>query len=555
MANPNYLFTDTLAATLGSLGVCHAVITPGSRNTPLAIAFADEERITHSVHIDERSAAFFALGAAKSTGLPAVLICTSGTAAAEYAPAVHEAAVTGVPLIVLTADRPPELRDVAAPQAINQQRLYGQAPNWSHELAAPHPDLLPYVARVGAQAWTAALAAKPGPVHINVPMRDPLAPIDRQALPPLLIPAVEPGLMVASDTALTAVAEKIADKKVLIIAGPSATASPGVLDLAEALGAPVVADPLSNLRNGHRNVISIGDTVARVGLLDTDLRPDVVIRVGAPPTSKALGLWQARNSKIPLIVIDPAGWREPQPVAPLMVAADAEATAMGLLEHIGESVNWLDAWTAAETNVRSAFESLPFPSEPAAAQLTLDALPSDAVMWAASSMPIRDVDTFWPGRADPPTLMGNRGANGIDGFISSALGSAAATSRPTYALTGDLSLLYDVTALITADRLDLDLTVVVVNNDGGGIFHFLPQAEHPEFFEELLVVPHQQDLRAIVEGFGAPHRLVHGPEELTEAVSERPKGVQVLEIATNRVDNESLHRALLAAAAEVLAPS
>jgi len=544
VANPNYLFTDTLAAALASLGICHAAITPGSRNTPLAVAFADNDEITHSVHIDERSAAFFALGAAKQSGFPAVLICTSGTAAAEYAPAVHEASVAGVPLIVLTADRPPELRDVAAPQSINQNQLYGGAPRWFHELATPDPALLPYVARVAAQAWGESVATRPGPVHVNVPLRDPLAPIDREPPPIQHAPRVEPGLMVASHTALLAMAEAVEGRRVLIVAGPAATPPLGVLELAEALGAPVVADPLSNLRNGHPHVISTGDTLARVGMLDSKLRPDVVIRLGAPPTSKAMGLWQAHNPGTTQIVIDPTGWREPQPVTPLMVAADGEATALALLDHAGTSVPWLDQWREAEDRTQSAFASLPFPSEPGAARSTIAALSSDAILWVASSMPIRDVDSFWAGRADPPTLLANRGANGIDGFVSSALGTAAVANRPTYALAGDLSLLHDATALITANRLGLDLTLVVINNDGGGIFHFLPQADYPDYFDELLVVPHGQDIAAIVEGIGGNHRRVEQRDELTDAVATPPKGLQVIEIVTDRQENHDLHTRL-----------
>ncbi len=538
---------------MAQLGVSQAVITPGSRNTPLAIAFAERPDISHSVHLDERSAAFFALGAAKATGSPAVLICTSGTAAAEYTPAVHEAAMARVPLVVITADRPPELRDVSAPQAIDQRNLYAGAVKWSHELATPQAGLESYVCRVGAQAWTSALEAPAGPVHINVPLREPLSPMDRVIPVEAPIPQVRLSRPVALPADVKELAASLSDGRTLLVAGPSAKPTPGILALAESIGAPVFADPLSNLRRGHSHVVCTGDTLARCGLLDGDLRPDRVIRFGAPPTSKALGQWLAANPAVAQILIDHGGWRAPEAVPITAVRADPEATATSLAELATAHPGHLEAWQAADATVRQAWRSLPFPSEPEIVRLLDQGLPGGGSLWVASSMPIRDVDSFWEGREDAPALRANRGANGIDGLISTALGSAVATGGATSVLTGDLSLLHDLTALVTAKRLGVDLTIVLVDNNGGGIFHFLPQADHPEFFEELLVAPHDQDLGALLRGFDVDVGFFEESDDFRQAVSEPAKGVRVLGVRTERSANHALHQDLLSAAAAALA--
>ncbi len=527
-----------------------AVVTPGSRNTPLALAFASTDGIESWIHHDERSAGFFALGLAKTTGRPVALVCTSGTAAAEYLPALTEARFARVPLIVLTADRPPELRDVAAPQSINQIAMYGDAAKWAHEAGTPTSDHAPgpYAARLASAAWARSQDAPAGPVHVNCPFREPLAPVDlpdEEAL--TKVAPVYLGSVAPDSASLTRVAEQLSGRRVLIVAGeiPAEAVGP-VTALSIALNAPVFADPLSGLRAGDHDrtrVITAGDTLARAGLLDGRLTPDVVVRFGAPPTSKALGTRLSGQPPVPQIVVDDAEWRQPTTGFTTMVRGAPAATATALAPLVSPAEpDWMELWRDADSRVQHLWSELAFPSEPAVAQTVATHLPSGSRLWAASSMPIRDLDSFFGSTDRTIEILANRGANGIDGFLSSVLGSAASRSAPTYGFCGDLSMLHDLTALAGGVRLGLDATIVLVNNDGGGIFHFLPQADHPEFFESHLATPHGLEFGPLVEGFNARYQRVEDQPTLVEAISAPPEGIRVLEIRTDRHANASLHR-------------
>jgi len=552
----SYHFTVPLVGALAKLGVRHACVTPGSRSTPLVLPIVAEPRITDWSHLDERSAAFFALGLAKATRTPVLVACTSGTAAAEFLPAVVEARHGRVPLIVVTADRPAALRGTGAPQTIDQHELYGGAAALFLDVDASAPGDPGIIA---TRLWEAALGPVPAPVHLNVQFDEPLMP-PGGVLPEVADAAVpEPRIPVHDSADATRLAELVSGRRGLIVAGPSddpllpaATAA-----AAEALRWPVIADPLSGLRAGphdRRRMICSGDLLAGAGWLDRTA-PEFVIRVGALPTSKPLWSWLAEHREVPLAVVDPVGWADPtrrvgcavraEPAAVLRALADAG------IEPAGES--WAESWSAADAAVRDAaaatLGTFDFPTEPAVAATVGRALPDGATLWVASSMPVRDVDLTFGCMSRAVRVAANRGANGIDGFVSSALGAAASGSH-VVALAGDLSVVHDLGALVTAARSWIPITIVAINNDGGGIFHFLPQANvDPAVFERHFGTPHGLDLAAAARGLGVPSERIADREALAEAVASPPDGPRLVEVVTDRAANVAVHRAIREAAA------
>jgi 2-succinyl-5-enolpyruvyl-6-hydroxy-3-cyclohexene-1-carboxylate synthase len=554
-SNRNYAATVPFVEALANLGLRHVAITPGSRNTPLAFAFAANGTITDTSHHDERSAAFFALGMAKATGKPVALVSTSGTAAAEYLPAIVEAKNARVPLIVLTADRPPELRDVGSPQTINQSGMYGGAVKRAYE--APVPDatdeIVAAFAALAGRAWSAALDTPAGPVHINFPFRDPMAPTSIPGqVPSDLQTPLYPSYFAASPLSPSPKASRqtvaaLEGKRVLIVAGPTddPDLAPAIAALADAVACPVIADPLSGLRTGghsHNAVVASGDWLARRGDLDGELLPEVVLRFGAPPTSKSLNSWLTANRQIPQILVDDTGWRDPGASASTILRANGVPVAHALADAVSPvDPGWLDSWRSVDDAIASLLD-VPFPSEPAAAQALNHGLPDGSLLYVASSMPIRIVDGYFRPTETDLRILGNRGANGIDGFISSALGAATGTARPTFAYCGDLSLLHDLTALVTAGRLEIPLTMVLVNNDGGGIFHLLPQVDYPEWFERHLGTPHGLDFARISDAFGIEHHLPTNQAELAGLISTPANATRLIEIQTDRAESADLLR-------------
>lgn len=559
-SNRNYAFTTQFVDALAGLGLRHVCITPGSRNSPLALAFADHPGITDWIHHDERSSTFFALGLAIASRRPVAVVTTSGTAAAELHPAAIEAHLARIPLLLLTADRPPELRDVGAPQAINQADLFGGSAKWFHEVAVPDPQLGNYATTLASRAWAAAQDLPAGPVHLNFSFREPLAPVvvpgdipkNPETGPP---PAYVPGRLEIDRSAIEEIAQVVSGRRTLLIAGP--LDRPGfpaaVTTLATRAGFPVVADPLSQLRGGDHDrtlVITTGDPLARAGSLDGDLKPEFIIRFGAIPTSKALSTWLADHPEIPQFVVDEAGWRDPGGSAATMVRSDPISFAHQLVGALDPApADWAASWEAAEKATREALtDQLTFPSEPAVVAVLAGAIPDATTLYVASSMPIRDVDAFFPSIDRQVRFLSNRGANGIDGLISSGIG-AAAEGHPVLILSGDLSLLHDLTALGTAARFDLPVTVVVINNDGGGIFHFLPQAAFPEHFERLLGTPHGTDFQAAAELFGIEHHLVDNEAVFEDLVATAVNHPRLIEVRTNRSENVAIHERAWAAVA------
>jgi 2-succinyl-5-enolpyruvyl-6-hydroxy-3-cyclohexene-1-carboxylate synthase len=566
--NRNTALASAMVEELARCGVRNAALAPGSRSTPLALALWRHPAIEVAVIVDERSAGFFALGAAQAGGQPTAVLCTSGTAAANLHPAVCEADEAGVPLIVLTADRPPELRGIGAGQTIDQLKLYGSAVRWFCEVGTHDADdagLLHYRS-VACRAYAAARGdPMPGPVHLNLAWRDPLGPEPRPAditatselalegrgERPLT--AVTAGPRDADDALLDEISDRIATSpRGLIVAGRQSDpdlAQP-VVELAQRSGYPILAEPTSQLRlGGHdRNlVIWTYDAIARSRPAALD--PELVVRFGDMPTSKALRAWLASLPDLRQVVIDPpAGWNEPSRQAETIVRADARAVAGGLAEQLAGRTgvsDWTDSWTNANarvaTVIQEALSGVDEPTEPGV-HVTLGRLYGDGeLVYTASSMPIRDSEAFVaPGSADVRFLC-NRGANGIDGLISSGIGAATATGRPTWIVTGDLGLFHDMNGLSAMREAGSPVRIVVLNNDGGGIFEFLPQADQVERdeFEAILGTPLGLDPATVADLHGLSHVRI---TDLAELDGTPQLANAIIEVPVDRRHNVEVHR-------------
>jgi len=576
--NRNTALASALVEELARCGVRHAVLSPGSRSTPLAVALWRQPAIEVSVIVDERSAGFFALGAAQATRRPVAVLCTSGTAAANLHPAVAEADEAAVPLLVMTADRPPELRGIGAGQTIDQLKLYGSSTRWFCEVGTHEADddgLLHYRS-VACRAYAAARGEpRPGPVHLNLAWRDPLAPVpvegDVTATSPLALEgrgdrpltAVPHSSAAPEPALLDELAERIAAvPRGLVLVGRQT--DPGlrkpVIELAAAAGYPVLAEPTSQIRLGphdRRLVVSRYDAITR---LEADtLAPDLVVRFGDMPTSKPLRLWLASLDACRQLVVDPGfGWNEPSNRAETLVRADASTLAYGLAERLsgGGSEDWTSAWIDAERTVAEAVSEelgkVGRPTEPGLQAALGPALGDGDLVYTASSMPIRDQEAFLPAGDADVLFLCNRGANGIDGLVSSGIGAAHASGRPTVIVTGDLGLLHDIGGLAALRDVRTPVRIVVVNNDGGGIFHFLPQEEAmaPDEFEALLGTPRGVDVAKAADMFGIEHRRLDDLGQLGTALDA---GTGLIEVPVDRRENLALHRRLNDAAQQALA--
>lgn len=535
-----------LAALVDELARCglrHAVASPGSRNAPLLLTLAEESRIaTHSV-LDERSAGFVALGIAKAGGRPVALTCTSGTAAANLLPAIVEAHEARVPLIVLTADRPPELRDVGAGQAIDQVKLYGGAVKWFVEVGSHEPTRATAIHHraLACRAYHTAAGGRPGAVHLNLPLREPLAPVpDEPGLDPDVWagrPDGRPWLVrrepsLAPDAATVHdLADRIAcSPRGAIVAGSDAgdVAAPAAR-LAAAAGWPLLSEPTSGARCGthdRSHVIAHYDASLRGDDFAAAHRPDLVLRLGDTPTSKPLRAWLAEAAQI---VLDPhAVWHEPTRTAEETIGADPALTCRAVAEALegrspARDAAWLASWLDADALVTPALAAAPDPFEPKAYASVAEMLPDGATLFVSSSMPIRYVETFLASSPKRLRVLSNRGANGIDGVVSSAVGAAlAGAGAPCCLLIGELALLHDLGGLIAARDLDVRLTIVCANNGGGGIFEFLPVAEHARSadYERLIATPRPVDLAHVAALSGLPHVVARTAEEAATAAME-----------------------------------
>jgi 2-succinyl-5-enolpyruvyl-6-hydroxy-3-cyclohexene-1-carboxylate synthase len=552
-------FCATLVDEWVRAGITDAVGAPGSRTTPMALALATRAEVRLHVHHDERSAAFVALGIGKASGRPAVLQCSSGTAAANFHPAVIEAHQAEVPMLVCTADRPPELRDVAAPQTIDQSGLYTTAVRWFHDPGVPDDARRSSWRSLAARAFAATRGNRPGPVHLNLSFRDPLVgdagpmPDGRPDGRPWSVASVSQGAHL--DDAVVALLD---EQRGIIVAGAGSGEPAAVLNLAERAGWPVLSDPPSGCRVPHTHTVAAADALLRHDAFAADHTPTVVLRLGRPPASKVLAQWLAGSGARTVQVAMSDAWIDPDGLNDATVVAEPSSfcTALGERLRGGQGTPWLARWRRAESRAQAAIDgwidAQPFITEPFVARATLAALADGSSLVVSSSMPVRDLEWYGAPRHGV-TVFANRGANGIDGVTSTAVGVALATGAPTSLLIGDVAFLHDSNGLLGAVRRDVDLTVIVVDNDGGGIFSFLPQAQvlPVDRFEQLFGTPHGVDIEGLARAHGIAAETIESPDAFRKALSADHAGVRVLRVVTDRVANvgvhDEVHRAVRAA--------
>ena len=563
----NLAFARALIAELQATGVATAIVCPGSRSTPLALAVAQQDGLDYAVHLDERSAAFHALGFAKAAGRPVALICTSGTAGANFLPAVAEACHARVPLLVLTADRPPELRAWGAAQTMEQRSLFAGFTRWSEEAPCPSErgGGIAYARALARRAVCEATGPAPGPVHLNLPFREPLVPasVDVETQPARAPAEATAQLELAPrDEAGTLVEELRGIARGVLLFGPDPwdpSLASAACSLAGTLGWPVLADPASGLRAGEElegSLIHGADLLLGDPGTAAALRPDLVVRFGGLPTSKAISAWMAGHGSADVWLVDPAAaFRDPEHrasrvlrVSPRQLCALASA---GAGVPSADAQAWGARWRHADGVVRAVLaEALERESRfltPHLAQALWAGLPDGATLYAANSMAIREIDAFAGPRRNALRLLANRGVNGIDGLVSAALGAAAALRRPTVLWCGDLALLHDVSGLLSGRLHDADLTIVVSNDDGGGIFEYLPVARTVPrpVFERLFAVPHGLDLRELAQGLGWNAARVHSAAAFAPALSHALRGGRhVIEVPVDRAANTAFHGVL-----------
>ena len=544
-------------------GVRHACLTPGSRSTPLALALGRHDGLTLHVHVDERASSYFALGIARATGEPVVAACSSGTAAANHLPAVVEASMSALPLIVLTADRPPELHDTGANQTIDQTALFGRFVRWFADTGVPVPGntAARYWRSLGSRAATRAAGPPPGPVHLNLPFREPLVPLgvapslgeategrpDGEAWHRVVTPRARPE-PADVDTICTLVQRS---SRVAVVAGTARRAPVAFARLCAERGWPLLAEPTSNVRVPEW-ALAAGELL----VADRDFRssslPELVIQLGSTPTTRAMQAVTADATT--LVIVDPEG-ADPDPArrAQVTLRCEPDDLAPALREaapgHADDG--WRDAWTEADGAVRAAVDELldgwDEPFEGRVARDIASLAPFAATMFAGSSMPVRDLAAYMAPR-QALRVVANRGASGIDGSVASALGIASVT-QPALALIGDLALLHDASALLWSARHDAHLVLVVVDNDGGGIFSLLPQAALDiEEFERLFGTPHGErlDVGALAAAAGAGYALVGTASELPAAVSaaQGGRGVHLVHVRVDRARAPELRAAV-----------
>jgi 2-succinyl-5-enolpyruvyl-6-hydroxy-3-cyclohexene-1-carboxylate synthase len=549
--NPATALAAVLVDELLRCGMTDAVLAPGSRSAPLALALqaAEEDgRVRLHVRIDERSASFLGLGLAKRSGRPVALVCTSGTAAANFHPAVIEAHESGVPLIVITADRPPELRDTGANQTIDQVKLYGTAARWSTEVGVPEnrPGMVAYWRSLVSRAWGVAQAPSPGPVHLNAAFREPLIPDgDETWCEPLDGDVTGAWTKVRAATPGSVLHVPPTRRGVLVV-GDGAVNVKRYVAAASMAGWPVLAEPNGNARYGdhaltsHHFLLGVPEFVERH-------RPEVVVTLGKPGLSRPLLSLLRRAEEHIVLAPDLSHWPDPVRSA-TQVAPEVEIPVVS-----GDDA-WLKSWRtadlAAAAAVDAVLDAVPEVTEPRLARDLVAGLPGGSLLFTAASMPIRDLDQVMRPRRGI-RIMASRGASGIDGLVSTAIGAALAHSGRSYALLGDLAFLHDQNGLVIGpyDRRP-DLAVVVVNNQGGGIFSLLPQAALAGPFERVFGTPHQVDVSAVAAANGVPYRRLEAAADLPKALAG--EGLRIVEARTDREANAALHAEMRTAAQDAV---
>lgn len=560
-ADFNLLASLKLVCALAGAGVRDFVISSGSRCAPLVLAVAQCPGLRVVTQVDERSAGFLALGIAKAGRRPVALICTSGTAAANYLPAVVESRMSHTPLIVLTADRPPELRGTGAPQTIDQLELYGRYPLQFIDLPVPCDEYTVTVwEKEGFRAPLTAMGSTSGPVHLNVPFREPLIPDPnrlerivaenaRQAAPK---PAGDPPKRVLTDQTWDDVAARLAKaRRGIIICGPQNARDElgaAVSELAERLGFPVLADVASQVRFGPHHggeIISHFDMCLRHGSFADDVFPDSVLRLGGLPTSKVLNEWLASAPPHEHILISESDdTADPSKIGTLRISVDVVSACTEISQRaLGNGDGrreYLNRWQMTEALTREivAAKCGSRGTEFGGSVVTsvIRAAPEETPIFLSNSLPIRWAEFFAGGDALWRRILCNRGANGIDGIVSTAAGVAAALARPTILIIGDIALLHDLNGLAAVRQFDLPLKIVLLNNDGGGIFSFLPIAAHQQVSESLVAMPHGRDFGHAAALWNIPYQSFESVCEFESAftVSLANEGPQILEYRSTR---------------------
>lgn len=534
-------FCATLVDEWIHQGVRHAVVAPGSRSTPLAVALTRRPELSIHVFHDERTAAFAALGIGVETGFPAVLLCTSGTAATHFHAAVAEADLSNVPMIVCTADRPPELRDVGAPQTIRQTDMYGTKVRWFHDPGVPSDEARDSWRSLASRLVASAITHRPGPVHVNLPFREPLLGT------PTSLPegrssgwARTQSKIVVPAVVVSECAQRMSGRRGIIVAGRGAT--PATLELATALGWPILADARSGLRMGHSACVMAFDAILRSQEFASNHRPEVVLRVGEPPASKVTNQWIA-SCGAEVMQVQPYGnVTDPDHLVSVHLIGDVDSTLLGLAASVARvESSWLSDWAEAERTTQAVLDawSSEHDSEITNARAVTKSLSSGDRFVVSSSMPIRDVEWFGSVTTDVH-VHSNRGANGIDGVISTAVGVALASGKKTVVYIGDVAAVHDANALLALMSRNAEVKVVVSNNDGGSIFSFLPQAAlvDTHTFETLYGTPHGVSFAHLAKAFGVPYVLTSATE-LPKLIRE--SGSAVIELSTQRNVNVSQH--------------
>jgi 2-succinyl-5-enolpyruvyl-6-hydroxy-3-cyclohexene-1-carboxylate synthase len=564
----NLAWSERFVTVLAAAGVREAIVCAGSRSAPLVLAVDRSPLRTH-VALDERAGAYFALGLAKTSGRPVAVVTTSGTAAANLHPAVVEAYHARVPIIVLTADRPPELRDCGAAQTIDQIRLFGTSVRWFHEVGTPaaDPALEAYVAGLARRAVASAWGPPAGPVHLNFAFREPLV-AEPESIPPRAPARTEesdaPDPTPPSARAIAGVARLLRTRpRGLILCGPEAAApdlAAAVARLAAVTGYPILADPASQVRYGPHDrarVLGAYDGFLRSLAFAERNAPEALLQFGAPLTSKAFHIYAARHpGAVRVHVDDGRAARDPSHRAAETVAADPALFADALAEALAKGADPLPSWSepfvraeaAARNAVARHLAGTRGISEGSVVAALVESAPDGTVVYMGNSMPVRDLDLFVPASPKRLRMLANRGANGIDGVLSSALGASAAGAGPVLAIVGDLSFHHDLNGLAAARAVGIGATIVVVNNDGGGIFSFLPIARHGDAFERLVATPHGLRFEHAAALYGLPYDAPESVDELASAARDSLAGgeTRVIEVATDRGENRADHQALWA---------
>ena len=547
--------TATFCATLVDewlhCGVRHAVVSPGSRSTPIALEIANRQEIEMHIFHDERSAAFAALGIAKASGVPAILVCSSGTAAVEFHPAVVEAHHSETPILICTADRPAELQGVGAPQTIDQQNLYGVAIRKFVNAEVANDSESHTWRHIARDLFATSLGDVQGPVHLNLRFREPLMGFATNLPPRDANDAViTKKVALPSSRSLRKLNKALESENGLIIAGPENYRVESILRLAETLGWPIIADPRSGTRVPNKLVVAGADAILRDEDFSKRLRPDVVLRFGTLPASKVVNSWLSGSGANQVVITTTPSLTDPDRQCSLHIVSDIDELCAGLVSVHSKvsvrkrSLSWLDKWVAAEDSAQKAINAAladePGLTEPGVARAIYALVPEASHLVVSSSMPIRDVEWFGAPR-NGLRVHANRGANGIDGVVSTAVGVALATRQPTTLLIGDIALLHDVNGLINLASRKIDLRIVVIDNNGGGIFSFLPQAQALDEakFEKIFGTPHDANIKMLAQAHQINTHELTNISDLAEVLSQR--GPWLARVVTDRQENVKVH--------------